>query len=249
MAGGTADGGRAALGRPLVSTASFSLLLVGGGPGGAGLAFAKDLGLWVTAFEADPALAAVATERIRRTKLSKRVETRLWDPDAPAFGPDTYHHAICLEPLCGRPVVPLLTACAASLRPAAQIVLTELVADEPLARQDPAMLAWARLEPSRGPDLPTEREISRAMTRLGFDVRVAEDITAHHLECCLQGWRLLVRELKRDNLPLARAYCMVREAELWMNRLKLMQQGKLRLVRWHGFSRAGTLLVGPAAPH
>jgi hypothetical protein len=85
--------------------------------------------------------------------------------------------------------------------------------------------------------MPTEREITRSLSRLGFHVRAAEDITARHVHLCLLGWRVLVRELKRDNLLLPHAYWMVREAELWLNRVKLMQQGKLRLVRWHALGR------------
>jgi len=92
--------------------------------------------------------------------------------------------------------------------------------------------------------LPTEREITRSLSRLGFHVRAAEDITARHVHLCLLGWRVLVRELKRDNLPLSHAYWMVREAELWLNRVKLMQQGKLRLVRWHALGRPAPLASG-----
>jgi protein-L-isoaspartate O-methyltransferase len=232
------------LGRTLTGTSSATVMLVGAGPGGAAAGIAQNLGLIVTGFEADPALAAVAVERLRRSPMTKRIQTRTWDPWNPAFGRHEFHHAICVEPLRGAPSVPFLTACTEALRPAGQFVMAELVADQQLDRGDEQLAAWARLEPTRGLDFPTEREITRSLSRLGFHVRVAEDITERHIHLCLLGWRVLVRELKRDNLPVSHAYWMLREAELWQTRIKLMQQGKLRLVRWHAQGRPASFASG-----
>jgi hypothetical protein len=63
-----------------------SLLLVGGGSGAA-LQLAGHLGVWVTACEADPGLAAAAGRRVQRAgvALAKRAMVQAWQPAAPVF--------------------------------------------------------------------------------------------------------------------------------------------------------------------
>jgi len=36
----------------------------------------------------------------------------------------------------------------------------------------------------------------------------------------------------------------MREAELWQTRIKLMQQGRVRLVRWHALGRPASFASG-----
>ena len=79
MPGGGAEVLR--LAAPLGLSAASVLLLVGAGAGGAACTLAGTRGVWVTAFESDPELAARAARRIQRAgvALAKRATAQRWD--------------------------------------------------------------------------------------------------------------------------------------------------------------------------
>jgi len=124
-----------------------------------------------------------------------------------------------------------------ALKPGGQLTLVETVADVPLPPKDHDVVHWARLEHRRPEALPSEIAITRILGRLGFDVRIAEDISTRHVQQALIGWRRLVRAMETERPPLWQTALLVEEAELWLQRLKLFRAKQLRLVRWHGISR------------
>jgi SAM-dependent methyltransferase len=222
------------LAKPLGLSGATTVLLVGAGAGGAACSLAAKTGAWVSGFEADDDLLAAATYLVARKNQTRRVRLERWSPEAPAFEPRQYHYGMALEPLRAARPEPVLAALAHGLKPGAHLAMTASVADAPLDRADPVVGRWAALD-RRDPDsLPAERTVTRILGRLGFDVRVAEDISQRHVQQATTGWRAAFRAV--DDLPpprpLLEAYA--REAELWACRLRLFQSGRLRMVRWHG---------------
>ena len=134
------------LAKPMGLSAASSLLLLGAGSGGSTRSIATSLGVWVSGFEANPRLAALANERSIRAGLGKRAQVETWDPDAPKFPLHYYHHGMALEPLHGARPEPTLAALSLALKPGGQLVLVELVADLQLDAADPTVAAWARLD-------------------------------------------------------------------------------------------------------
>lgn len=234
------------LARPLGLTGEASLLLLGAGSGGPPRAIASQLGVWVTGFEADPELAALAAERCMRARLGRRAQVEMWYPQAPSLRVQAYHHGLALEPLRHARPEPVLSALTAALRPSGQLVMVELVADEPLDPADPIVAAWCRLE-RRSAELPTERAVTRMFGRLGFDVRIAEDISDRHVQLAMTGWSGLLRGL-RDRPSPAAAALLVSEAELWLLRLRLMREGRMRLVRWHTLGKRRSAIDSRGGP-
>lgn len=226
------------LATPLGLSAATSLLLLGSGSGGAARCISTELGGWVTGYEANAHLVSVANERNQRAGLGKRAQAELWDPAAPLFPPRYFHHAVALEPLQGAPPAPILGAISRALKPAGQFVLVEVVADLPLDPDEAMVVTWSSLA-HRPASLPSELGITRKLGELGFDVRIAEDVTQRHLRYTIRGWRDAVRTMRRARPTLPQLALVVREAELWLARVRLMRSGRLRLVRWHAISRAG----------
>jgi hypothetical protein len=219
------------LAMPLVLSEATSLLIVGVGSGGPASCIATQLGAWVTGFESDPDLAVLAMERSSRSGFSKRAAIKTWDPTEPNFSRRSFHRALALEPLRGAPPGPILVAMFQALRPGGELMMVDLVADEPLDPQDEAVLAWSRLE-GRLPVVPSQRAITAALGRLGFDLRVTEDISLRHMQQALRGWHDAIRGM-RDNKPgHAMAGVLLTEAELWLRRISLIRAKKIRLVRW-----------------
>jgi hypothetical protein len=53
------------------------------------------------------------------------------------------------------------------------------------------------------------------------------------------GWRMAVQAMEDTRPTLHELALIVREAELWLARYRLMRAGRLRLVRWHAIGRGG----------
>jgi len=226
------------LAKPLGLSAAASVLVVGAGSGGPPRSIASHLGSWVTGFDSDPALVSLAAARCARSGLGRRASVARWDPAAPDFRARQYHHGLALEPLRVAHPEAALAAIAGALKPFGQLLLVETVTEEPLDLDDPIVGAWLRLEARCHPP-PTEMAVTRMLGRLGFDVRVTEDISARHAAQALHGWRCAVAALRDDPPDARRAAPLVAEAELWLLRLRLIRAGKLRLMRWIALGHGG----------
>lgn len=225
--------------RPLGLSASSNLLLLGVGSGGPACAIAAELGVWVNGFEADPELAAAAATRASRSRFRRNIQIDTWSPTAPIFAPRRYHHALGLEPLRGVQPERVLAAVAQALKPSGQLALVEMVADAPLDPQERNVAAWARLERRDPTCLHSQTTITRVLGRLGFDVRIVEDISERHTQQTLLGWRRIVRGMEVDRPEPREARLFVREAEVWLRRMRLFRGHGVRMVRWHAISRGG----------
>ena len=226
------------LAKPLGLSAASSLMMLGVGSGGPERCIATELGVWVTGYEANAHLVALGNERSLRAGLGRRAQIDIWNPGAPQFPLHYYHHVMAIEPLCGGKPEQMLAALSLALKPGGQLVLVELVADHALDATDPTVMAWARLD-HRAAIVPSELTITKLLGRLGFDVRIVEDISGRHLHHAAAGWHEAVQALVGTHPTLRQVGLVVREAELWLARSRLIRAGKLRLVRWHAIGRGG----------
>ena len=221
------------LAKPLGLSSSVTLMLVGGGLGGPAAAICTGFGAWVSSYEADPQLVAVAAARRPALDPRGRITVDVLDRSAPRFRSRSANSAMSLEALRGYKPGPLLESIAGALRPQGQIVLTELVSDVPPSEKDREFAAWCRLE-NRLPELPRSDELTKTLQRLRFDVRVVEDMSDRHITQTLGGWRDAVKAMAEGPRPAAQtAAAFVTEAELWLLRIRLMRRLGVRLMRWH----------------
>jgi cyclopropane fatty-acyl-phospholipid synthase-like methyltransferase len=220
------------LATPLVMSEATSLLLLGVGSGGPASCIASQTGAWVTGFESDPDLAGLAMERSSRSGFGKRAAIKTWNPAKPNFSSRSFHRALSLEALRGAPAGQILVAMFQALRPGGELMMVELVADQPLDPTDEMVMAWSRLE-QRPPVVPSQRAITAALARLGFDVRITEDISLRHMQHALRGWHDLIRGMRDKKPSRATAKVLVAEAELWLRRISLIRSKRIKLVRWN----------------
>ncbi len=221
------------LAKPLGLSTSVTLLLLGGGLGGPAHAISDGLGSWVASFESDPDLFAMAAGRRPARDPQNRITVESWDRADPQFRSRSANHALSLEALRGSRPAPLLESLASALRPQGHIVLTELVSEVAPSDKDREFAAWCRLE-NRLPELPSSHDVTGALERLRFDVRIVEDLSDRHIAQTLGGWREAVRTMAAGPRPAAHsAAAFVTEAELWLLRIRLMRRLGVRLMRWH----------------
>jgi hypothetical protein len=166
-----------------------------------------------------------------------RVTLDRWDPEAPRF-PRRHHHALLIEPgHLGAAPGPLLAATAAGLYQSAELVMVDLVAG---ARKPPGEVSdrWLSLEGRRAPR--PEGEFMAALAKAGFRVNVTEDLAERHAAAVRQAWARIVASVleARPRPPKADLLRMVDEVERWLLRLKLIEDGSLRMLRWHASLRS-----------
>jgi len=225
LPGGAAEVLRLSALLPLAPEAT--LLLAGGSAQASGAIVNVARGCFVAAF--DPEAPAAGAAAPRRSK----VKAAPFDAAAPGFRPRYHHHALLLEPFrAGGTPGALLEATAAALRPGGQVVLLDLVARGAAAGawEDRWLAAEGRSAPP-----PPEAEMPEALRRAGLEVHVVEDAGLRHRKAVLEGWKALLGSLAADAArpSAAAAAALVAEAEAWLLRLRLMQDGRLRLLRWH----------------
>jgi SAM-dependent methyltransferase len=224
--------------KPLGLQESHSLLNLGAGLGGAARAITTAWGTWVSGFEENADLAAAGEALSKKAKVERKAEIRPYDPAAPRFRANYFHHALVQEALWTvEDKARLLEAVAAALKPGGQLVMTDLtLGDAPLSPEDETARAWARLD--RGPaHLAAAEEGNALLVRQGFDVRIAEEISARHVQQAVAAWRGMVDVLVAQPPTRAQALMIIQEAELWLRRLALIRSGRLRLMRWHAIRR------------
>ena len=236
LPGGPEDALR--LAAPLGLSATSNLLLLGCGAGGPARCIAALYGAWIAGYEADPALAGEAGAVCARAGLGQRVQIDRWDPKAPALPPRSCHHALALDPFRQGAVAPILGAISRALRPGAQISLVATVASPGFTPEEAQAAAWLRLDGRVAP-VPGQDAITQALLGCRFDVQGSEDLSAAHLLQAVQAWRRLVSDLREEGIrpPPERAGPLVREAELWLRRARLIRGGRLRWVRWQASAR------------
>ncbi|MEA2774995.1 MAG: hypothetical protein QOF90_401 [Acetobacteraceae bacterium] len=223
--------------RALGLSAAASFLLVGVGSGGPASSVTRNLGAWVTGMESDASLLAASRGLISRAKLGKKVSIKTWDREHPVFAAKSHHHCLALEPLLDARPEPILDGLARALKAGGQLVLTELTAEAPLNPADPIVRRWGLLEHRDPAAVQASVAVTRMLGRVGLDVRVAEDISQRHVEQAILGWRLMTRDLADQKPTRQQAAELVREAELWLLRRRLIRDGQLRMMRWHAIAR------------
>ncbi len=226
------------LARSLGLSGAASLLVLGCGPGGAVCSIAGQLGVRVSGFETDPELSDAGAVLCARSGLGERAEIYQWHPERPDFQPRCYHHALGLEPMRAAAPETVLASVALALRPAGQLALLEVVSAEKSGRTEGDLARWLELEGRQAPPVD-EAAITRALGRLGFEIRVTEDVSERHAAQVVQGWQAIVQALQYHRPKAAAAALLVREGELWLLRARLLRAGRLRLVRWHAIGRSG----------
>lgn len=209
-----------------------TLLLLDAGPGAAAAAIAAARGCWIEAHESIAAHVDRAGPLLR--PFSRRVSIVARDPLRPVFKEKGHDHAMALEMLRngGDPVAGLL-AISAALRPMGQCVMTEIVLGTPGEGAE-LLKRWLRVERRRGPP-PTESVMKAAFRKAKMHVHVTEDLAERQQRQVLGSWVQLCSRLADagDRPARAQAAAMVGEAEGWLLRLRLLELGRLRYLRWH----------------
>lgn len=225
------------LARPTGASSDNRLLLVGMGGGGSATAIVRSTHTWVSGLEAEPQLLAAAKTRAASDNLGKRSAMDSWDQRRPVFPRAAHRNCLALEPMRLAVCSVVLPALASSIEVGGNLIVTDLISSEPLNTAEPMIARWVQLDRRDPSVIPTAGAITAIMDACGMDLRIAEDISQRHMDQTLLGWRHLVAALAQQKPDPKEAGFVVSEAELWLLRHRLIETGRLRMMRWHAIKK------------
>lgn len=221
------------LARPTGASGDNRLLLVGMGAGGTALAIERNMHTWLTALESDPVLLAAGCALASAEKLGKRVTIDGWDAVQPKFPAGGHRNCLAIEPMRQAGCATILPALIGAIGPGGNLIVVDVASMDAIPPGDPLFTRWAALEHRKLAAVPTPQAVAAVLEAHRMDLRIAEDISPRHIEQVMHGWRDLVTAMAENKPPPDEAAYVVSEAELWLLRRRLIESGRMRLMRWH----------------
>ncbi len=213
-----------------------SLLEIGSNLGGPARTLAQKFGVWVTGYESSENLVELANEISHRKGLLKKAEVFHYDPNTVADFDRRYDRALAKETLYQvEKKAHLLEVVEAHMKPGALFLITDYVlGDESWVASDEYREWRDRESERRRPWLATVEDIVSMLKKVRFNIRVNEDVSDHYIELINDSWKGADRVAERvaaqeDGEALVQA--LLREAEFWSTRVRLLREGKIRLRR------------------
>lgn len=219
------------LAKPLALDETLSCVEIGAKLGGVARVLADRLGVWVTAYEQDGELALLGMERSVQAGAQKKVPVQRFDPMAPELRKSYFNVVYSFGELYKIPEKDsFLGALAETLREQGQLLLTDYVLTRDLDEKE--MANWSRLEDE---DLfPwTAQEYKSRLGQLKFDIRIAKDESETHLKHVKMAWMTMLSGIQKDGLDPDLMDYLVPEMEMWMNRVKMLENGSLAFYRFY----------------
>lgn len=214
-------------------SSAHSLLHLGAELGGAGRAWTREYGIWVTGLERLPELVEIGQERSLRVGMGRKASVARFDPDKIDFKNRKYNAVVAFEKFFTVEDKPaLFKAIEQALRIDGHLWFTDFVLPN---AQPPNEIVrdWFGREPLR-PRLWTFGQVHSHLKELAFDVRVVEDVTAQYRNRVLTGWlQFLSSTSKAELLADDFITTVLSEVEFWMHRLAALDSGGLKVFRFH----------------
>ncbi len=215
--------------KPAAVNQTRSMLQLGAGMGGATRALVRAFGVYVTGMDASRELARAGMADSRAHELEVKAPVSCVDFETVRLKAAGFHCVLAHEVL-SRIVnrERLIKEMVTSLKPEGTLICADFV----LGAAGPSLSAedWAVQGEAAGPPWSHDR-ILEVLAGHGLTVHVAVDETDRYRLMTLSGLDRFTREIKRTALQPAHISHLLREAERWVARLRLLQTGVLGYCR------------------
>ena len=213
----------------------MSMVVIGAELGGPARTLAQNFGVWISGYEGDPERARVGMALSEKKGMAKKAPIFHYDYAAARPFERRFDRALSKEALFYVPdPAAILKRVEESLKDDGLLLITNYVVADEKAALDREVRQWTHREPARV-HMKTPREMTDILGRCGFGVRVNEDITDHYQALVRHTWARAGEFVQAllDRGPEGRPLIdlLLREAELWTERGRLFDSGKLRVWR------------------
>lgn len=213
--------------KPFHLTPAMTLLELGSGLGGPARAIAEAFDTYVTGYERDSYLADRATEETATRGLSRHVQISAYDPETFELRTGFYDHALARQATyCVEQKERFLRVVNQAMKPFGQLILTDFVRDR--AVDDRPELATWETTLEYQPQLWTAAQYSDCFKSLGFDLRIANDITPEYRRIILLAWRDFLDRGELRQLRAAQAVPVIDEVERGLRTVAALESGALK---------------------
>lgn len=224
------------LSKLLALSPEMSMIQLGADIGGPARTLCDRFGVWINGFEKDEALVAAGNELSKMQGLSKKAELEVYDPDSPDFEgfERKFDRALSKEALCFiENKKKVIAAVADKLKPGGLFLITDYVLGHDAATVKDNYVNW-KVGERENPHPVMAEDLAEMLKAEGMQVRVSEDISIQYVEMINEAWRgadKIAATLAKQEDGANMIQILMREAEYWTRRKKLLEQGDLKLWR------------------
>ncbi len=206
---------------------AMTLLELGSGLGGPARAIVEAFSTYVAGYERDAELVRRATEEMSTRGLSRHVQISAYDPETFELRTGFYDHVVAREATyCVEQKERFLRVLNQSMKPLGQLILTDFVLDRSVGDRS-ELAAWeSTLE--YPPQLWTAAQYSDCFKSLGFDLRIANDITPEYRRLILLAWKDFLDHGELRELKHGAAAPVIDEVERGLRTVAALESGALK---------------------
>jgi len=213
--------------KPFHLSPAMTMLDMAAGLGGPARAVAEAFNTYVTGYVRDPDLARRATEETAARGFSRHVQISAFDPESFELRAGFYDHALAREATyyVGQKER-FLRVINQAMKPFGQLILTDFVLDRS-AGDRPELAAWDGASRYK-PQLWTAAQYSDCFKSLGFDLRIANDITPDYRKLILLAWKNFLERGELRQIKGPQAAPVIDEVERALRTVAALESGALK---------------------
>ncbi|RMB12646.1 SAM-dependent methyltransferase [Eilatimonas milleporae] len=223
-----------ALSKLLALSPEMSMLQIGASLGGPARVLADRFGVWITGYEESLTLVEKGTQMSKMAGLEKKAALEHYNTrDFKGFD-RKYDRAFAKEALFTiQDKRGMIEHIEDKLKPGGLFLMTDYVLGSDAALARDSYREWKMGERLK-PYMATADEIVDMMKAVRMQVRVSEDISSSYVDMINQAWAgadIVATKLAKEKNGPQLVQVLMREAEFWTRRKKLLESGDLKLWR------------------
>lgn len=230
------------LSKLLALSPEMSMTQLGAGLGGPARTLVDRFGVWVTGYEESEQLVAAGNKLSKIAGMEKKAVISYYNPEEHDEFDRQFDRVFSKEALFTiKNKSGMVRAVEEKLKPGGLVLITDyVVADDSVYAKD-TYKQWRVGEPC-DPSPSTADELKKHIKDVKLQVRVSEDITDEYVKLINQAWagadKVAAKLVSQEN-GTALIQTLMREAEFWARRKKMLESGDLRLWRIVANKKAG----------
>lgn len=213
--------------KPFHLSPAMTMLDFAAGLGGPARTIAESFNTYVTGYERDSELVRRAIEETAARGLNRHVQISTYDPESFELRAGFYDHALAREATYDvAQKERFLRVLNQAMKPFGQLILTDFVRDR-AAGDRPELAAWEGMQRNK-PQLWTAAQYSDCFKSLGFDLRIANDITADYRKLILFAWKNFLERGELRQIKGPQAAPVIDEVERGLRTVAALESGALK---------------------
>lgn len=222
------------LSKLLALSPEMSMLQIGAGLGGPARVLADRFGVWMNGYEASKTLVDKGNKLSKMNGFEKKAVLEQYDPEEFESFDRKFDRALSKEALFTiRNKHNIIANIEDRLKPGGLFLMTEYVLASDATVGKDSYKEWVSGERQKPYPVLAEELIDTVKAN-HMQVRVSEDISMQYVEMINQAWTgadEVAAKLARDDDGTQKIQILMREAEFWTRRKKLLESGDIKLWR------------------